>query len=108
MNGRSQCREAAIGWTDPPRCNDCVSLYGGVCACDCFGCLEERDRHAVPEPILSPAVQPLVRDVRAVPSHVPAAAAAVAWPAPAAEAADAGGDSDEEDGRHAMPVPARR
>ncbi len=67
MNGRSQCREAAIGWTDPPKCNDCVSLYGGVCACDCFGCIDERDRHAVPEPSLSPAVQlepkvePLIR-----------------------------------------------
>jgi hypothetical protein len=59
MNGRRQCREAAIGWTDPPRCNDCVSLYGGVCACDCFGCIDERDRYAVPEPILVPAVQQL-------------------------------------------------
>jgi hypothetical protein len=59
MNGRRQCREAAIGLTDPPRCNDCVSLYGGVCACDCFGCIDERDRYAVPEPILVPAVQQL-------------------------------------------------
>ncbi len=99
MNGRRrrrQCREQAIGWTNPPRCNDCVSLYHGVCACDCFGCIERGDRHLVPE-ILSPAVYQGARDEQAVPLHAPAIVAAVAGPAPAAGAADAGGATVEEE-----------